>query len=168
MKSNATKHSMGFFVLLISFLFTLGLSILPLPIWMKTLWPLWTVLILVFWTAYLPEVLNPWLVFVVGLLEDVLQGSLLGEHAFALLIAYLLARGMGRQIKSYPLLSQISKIAIILVGYQLILFAFQGFHIYAIYDLFLWIFPLLTSLILWPWILFLLHGIAVKFYIHHL
>lgn len=168
--SSSSKHysTWGFLVLLISFLCTLGLSILPLPIWMKTLWPLWIVLILIFWTAYLPDVLNPWLVFLVGILEDVLQGSFLGEHALALLVAYLITRRMSRQIKSYPLLSQLAKIAVILIIYQVILIAFQGFHILSMNDLLFWILPLLTSLILWPWVLFLLHGIAVKFYIHRL
>jgi rod shape-determining protein MreD len=163
-----SSRSLGFLVLLISFLCTLSLNIIPLPLWMKTLWPLWTVLILIFWTAYLPEVLNPWLVFIIGLLEDVLQGSFLGEHALALLIAYLITRSMSRQIKSYPLFSQIAKIGIILLAYQFILVAFQGFPILTIHDISFWIFPFLTSLIVWPWILFLLHSIAVKFYIHRL
>lgn len=163
-----SKSSKGFLVMLISFILAISLNILPLPLWMKTLWPLWTVLILVFWTAYLPEILNPWLVFLVGLLEDILQGSLLGEHALALLVAYLLARTMSRQIKSFPLLSQMSKIAIILICYQIIMLAYQGWHVSTIQDIFIWTFPLLTSLALWPWILFFLHALAVRFYIHRL
>jgi rod shape-determining protein MreD len=158
----------GFIVMLASFFCALSLNILPLPLWMKALWPLWTVLFIVFWAAYFSDVLNPWLVCLIGLFEDVLQGSFLGEHALALLLAYFFARGMSRQIKTFSLASQMGKIAIILLVYQGVMFAFQGFYIHTFNDIFLWLVPLVTTLLLWPWILFLLHGIAVKFYIHRM
>lgn len=162
------KNYGGFFLMLMSFLFALCLSILPLPLWVNTLWPLWTVLVLIFWTAYLTDVLNPWFVCLIGLCEDVLQGSFLGEHALALLVAYFLARGMSKQIKAFPLWAQMSKISIILLGYQCILLLFQGFHFYTFNDICLWVLPFITSLLLWPWILMLLHSIAIRFYIHRM
>jgi rod shape-determining protein MreD len=163
-----SNEYVGFVVMLLSFLCALSLNILPLPLWMKALWPLWTVLILIFWTAYFSDVLNPWLVWMVGLFEDVLQGSFLGEHALALLLAYFLARGMSRQIKTFSLASQMGKIAIILLGYQGTLFVLQGFYLHTFNDVLLWLLPLITTLLLWPWILYFLHSIAVRFYIHRM
>jgi rod shape-determining protein MreD len=69
----------GFLAVLMSFLFALCLSILPIPLWMNHLWPFWPVLMLIFWAAYLPKVVSPWLVWFIGLLDDVMQGSLLGR-----------------------------------------------------------------------------------------
>ena len=158
----------GFLVMLISFYCALSLNIFPLPLWTKLVWPLWIVLVLVFWAVYLSEVLNPWLVCLIGLFDDVLLGSLLGEHALALLMVYCFARGMRRQIKTFPLWSQISNIAIILLVYQGTIFMLQGFYIHSFNDIFLWILPIVTSLVLWPWVFYLLHSIARRFYVHQM
>lgn len=160
-----SKDYWGFFVILLSFLAAICLSILPLPLWMNNLWPLWIVLVLIFWAAYLPHVLSPWVVWFVGLLNDVIQGSWLGEHALAFTVVYFISYWMSRQIKVFPLWAQIAKIAMILFVYQALIAICQQ---NSLKDIFFFIFPLLTSLILWPWMLFLMRGIAMKFYIHHM
>ena len=60
------------------------LEILPLPgfiIWFR---PAWTLLVLIYWAMALPEVVGVGYAFMVGIFLDVLTGTLLGEHAFAM------------------------------------------------------------------------------------
>lgn len=159
------KNYTGFFVMLALFILSISLSILPIPLWMVNLWPLWSILILIFLVAYLPDVIPLWLIWLMGLLYDVMQGSLLGEHALGFIGVYFLTSRTSQQIKSFPLLTQMIKIAFILINYQLVILFCQGF---AIRDLFLSFLPIITSLILWPWILFLMRKIALPFYIHQM
>lgn len=166
-RKKSVRHSErgGSVVVLISFVLALCLDIMPLPPWMSSLWPLWTVLILIFWVAYLPHVLSPWVAWFIGLFEDVLQGGFLGEHALGLIFVYFLAHNMSRQIKAFSLLPQMTKIFSILLMYQIFILIVQGVPLK---ESLLFLLPVLISLLLWPWILFLMRGIAIRFYIHRM
>lgn len=155
----------GLMVIVASLLVAIVLSILPLPSWMISFWPLWVALVIIFWSAYLPNLVSLWLVWFVGLFQDVLQGSLLGEHALACIVVSFMASAMSHQIKLFSLWQQMIKIGIILIIYQLIVIVFEG---WSINHCVLFVCPLLTSLVIWPWILVLMRGIAVRFYIHRL
>ncbi len=75
------------------FLFAMILTILPLPnaiIWLR---PQWIFLVLIFLVSTMPQRVGVGVAFFVGLLLDLLQGTLLGEHALALsIIAYIVIK----------------------------------------------------------------------------
>lgn len=155
----------GFLVMLLSFFVAIVLSTLSLPLWMQSVWPLWVVLVLIFWSVYLPHVVSPWVIWFLGLLSDVIHGSLLGEHALSYILIYFFAYSMNRQIKSFPLWEQMLRIVMIILLYQGCIMMIQGVSLNHIW---LFMLPVLTSLILWPWILFLMRSIVIRFYIHQM
>jgi len=76
----------------LSLLLGLLLDIAPLPDFMEAGRPLWLVLVLAFWALYLPSGVGFFTAFVLGLFEDVLLGTLLGQHALVLLWVVLCLR----------------------------------------------------------------------------
>ncbi|MEO7386037.1 MAG: rod shape-determining protein MreD [Gammaproteobacteria bacterium] len=76
---------------------------LPLPAAVAPLRPAWTTMVVIYWSLMWPGRFGVFSAFLVGLLVDVAQGSLLGQHALSLsLIAYLVLR-FHLQMRVFPL-----------------------------------------------------------------
>src|SRR5579871_5053148 len=83
----------SFFIITLSFLFALLLQMIPLPEWAIWLRPEWILLVLIYWTLYFPEKVGLNIAFLLGLLIDLISGTLFGEHALAfVVIAYFVIR----------------------------------------------------------------------------
>ena len=77
-------------VIVLTLLAALWLSVVPLPTWAQWGRPEWVAMVLIYWVVALPERVGIAIAWVVGLYQDVLDGSPLGQHAFALsVLAYL-------------------------------------------------------------------------------
>ena len=87
-------------------LVALMLTVLPLPTWLDVLRPAFLVLTVLYWSITTPRAGGIGLGFLGGLLLDVFQGPVLGEHALALaLVAYIAVREHQR-IRSKPAFQQ--------------------------------------------------------------
>lgn len=74
-------------------LLALIMSILPVSGWLRSLWPSWVLLSLYYMMMRVPRRVSLGVVFVVGLLVDCLQASVLGLHTVPfLLLAYVVLR----------------------------------------------------------------------------
>ena len=81
---------MKLFKLVMSFLIALSIILIPLPSVLQWLMPQFCLLTLFAWSYSQPHFINVGTAWLVGLLIDVLTGSLLGLHAFSLvLVLYL-------------------------------------------------------------------------------
>lgn len=143
----------------LSFLLASSLTIMPLPSWGIWFHPAWVELVLCFWVLYLPQRFNLFYAWVIGLILDMLVGSILGLHALLFtLIAYVIKR-FYQQIHMFPRWQQGVIIFIILALYQIILFWLQAIigqpHSLSLF----WISPLI-SMLLWPLIANLLQHYA--------
>lgn len=146
-----------------SFLFALLISILPLPNWLKLLWPAWTPLILIYWVLVLPQRINLGIAWLLGLLLDGLYGTLLGEHALALAVVAYIVDHFHRQIRMFPVLQQAVSIFFLILAYQTLLVWIQGMlGLFENFYLF-WL-TALTSMLIWPWLYLLLHNLRQRFY----
>lgn len=148
-----SKHARWFigFTLLIAFM----LDVLPLPsgfIWLR---PEWALLVLIYWAMALPEVVGVTSAFFVGILLDFLNGTMLGEHAFAMIITIYIVVRWHRLIRVFPLIQQIFVVFGLVFLYQLILFGLQGM-IGELPHTFLYWVSILVSAVLWPWVFILL------------
>jgi rod shape-determining protein MreD len=133
--------------LLVAFILTL----LPMPHWAVWLSPAWVLMILAYWTIAVPERVNIGIAWLLGIFLDILQGTLLGEHALALtLVIYLISR-MVNQLRMYPLWQQSLTICLFVLLYQFVLFCIQGFLGALPMSWLYWMCPF-TSLLLWPWV----------------
>lgn len=132
-------------------LVALFLTLLPMPAWAVWARPAWVLMVLIFWTLVTPSRVNVGIAWSLGLLMDILLGTMLGEHALALTIVVYLAYRSRMRIKMYPLLQQSFSILVFIFIYQFILYCIQGFvgevphsHLY-------WL-SMVSSMLLWPWL----------------
>lgn len=138
------------------------LSIVPLPLGVKFFWPQWCVLALVYWLIALPVRSGLTAAWSIGILLDVLQGTLLGVHALAMvLIAYGVLK-FHRQIRIFPLRQQMLTIFVIVQLFQLIILLEQGMLGEANFRWQYWLSGL-SSMLIWPWVFVILRDYRCRF-----
>ncbi len=153
---NRQGHAYG--VILLTFLAAYVLAVLPLPPWLQWGRPDWIALTLIYWCIALPQRVGIATGLVLGLGIDVLEGSVLGQNAFALIVVALLSLILYQRLRVYSLWQQ-AGVVFILVGInQLICQWLQNIEGgSALPRLFL--LPAFSSALLWPVVLHTLRGL---------
>lgn len=153
MINRQARHRRWFIVL--TFFVAIALDILPLPGWVLWLRPSWTLLTLLYWTMALPNVVGLKTAFFLGILLDLLNGNVLGEHAFALIVISYFMITFYQRIRVYPLSQLTTVVFIFIYLYLMIIFAIQGFLGQLPHSILYWLGGLISTF-LWPWIYLLL------------
>jgi rod shape-determining protein MreD len=135
----------------LSFLVAVILTLLPMPDWTIWLRPAWVLMVLIYWVMLAPQRVNVGVAWMVGIILDVLNGTLLGEHALALTIVTFFVARLHTQMRMYPVLQQGMWVFLFVLLYQFILFCVQGF-IGELPKTWLYWSSSLTSMVLWPWV----------------
>jgi len=153
--------SRGTWAIVTSFIIAFMLTALPLPEWAVAWRPAWVALVLAYWCLALPQHIGVLSAWGVGLLLDVMQGSLLGQHALGLaMVAYIVVI-YHQQIRVYPLFRQALVIGSLVFFYllsMLLIYNFLGSMRYR-FDFLL---AATTSTVLWPWIFIVLRDLRRK------
>ncbi|HZO22536.1 MAG TPA: rod shape-determining protein MreD [Steroidobacteraceae bacterium] len=102
------------------------LTVLPLPPWLSLVRPAFLVLTVLFWSISAPRAGGIALGFFAGLMLDVFQGPVLGEHALALCLVTYIAIREHQKIRSKPAFQQSLIVFAALVTYEFVLFAIDG------------------------------------------
>jgi rod shape-determining protein MreD len=139
-------------VIAATYLVALILTIWPLPQWAEVFRPAWVALVTIYWCLWLPERVGVIIAFFAGLLVDALSGTLLGEHALALVLVAWAALWMHLQVRVFPWWQQCVVVLGILAMHALVLFWVDGMLGYTVGAAMRWT-PALVSAALWPWIL---------------
>ncbi|HUJ53809.1 MAG TPA: rod shape-determining protein MreD [Steroidobacteraceae bacterium] len=127
----------------------LTLTVLPLPPWFDVLRPAFLVLTVLYWSVNAPRTGGIALGFFAGLMLDVFQGPVLGEHALALsLITYIAVREHQR-IRSKPAIQQALFVFVALVFYEVVLFMIDGWTGHPVTSPLRWVHTL-TGALIWP------------------
>ncbi|MDH5692290.1 MAG: rod shape-determining protein MreD [Gammaproteobacteria bacterium] len=156
------KAAQGTSVIILTFLLAMILTILPMPEWAGYIRPEWVGLVLVYWCMALPTRVNVGVGWVAGIIVDVLNGSLLGQHAMAYaVIAYVTVK-LHKQIRIYPLWQQALSIFTLIALSQLLIAWIRGIVGDAPNSWLYWL-PSLTSAVIWPWLYLLLRDVRRKF-----
>ena len=135
--------------LILSVLVALILTVLPLPPWLDALRPEFLVLTVLFWSVYAPRTGGIAFGFFAGLLLDVFQGPVLGEHALALaLITYIAVREHQR-VRSKPAIQQAIFVLGALILYELVLFMIDGWTGHPVTSPLRWVHAV-TGALIWP------------------
>lgn len=152
----------GYGIILLTFLVAMTLAILPFPLWLQWGRPEWVALTLIYWTIALPERVGIATALVLGVGLDILEGAVLGQNAFGLVVVVLLALLLYQRLRVYSLWQQ-SGVVFILVGInQLICQWVQNLEgMGATSSLFL--LPALSSALLWPVILHFLRDLRREY-----
>lgn len=149
-------------VIVVTYVAALLLSIWPLPDWAEPFRPAWLVLTTVYWCLFLPHRVGLLVTFVVGILMDSLTGSLLGEHALALLLVAWITLKLHLQIRVYPWWQQTLVVLSLMLLYTFVLFWVDGMLGYTQGSLLRWM-PVLITTLLWPWVMQLLSVLQQRY-----
>ncbi|WP_252275068.1 rod shape-determining protein MreD [Pseudomonas subflava] len=145
-----------------SLLLGLLLSVAPLPQFMEIGRPLWLALFLSYWVLALPHRIGMITAWSVGLIEDVLYGSLLGQNALILTLIVFLVLSLQRRLQMFPMWQQ-SLVLLVVFGIaqlvQLWLNALTGNRPPTL----AFVLPALISALLWPWVFAILRWLQLRF-----
>jgi len=83
--------------------------------------PDWVALTLAFWCIHQPLKVSMGAAFLLGLLMDVADASLMGQHALAYVLLAFAAGGLSRRILWFPLLQQALQVLPLLLGTQVVM-----------------------------------------------
>ncbi len=105
---------------------SLMLAIAPMPESAVTFRPDWVALTLIYWSMLLPRTYSIGWAWVIGLILDVAQGTLFGQHALALSLVVYVTVKFHLQIRVFPMLQMTATVFALLSLYQFILFWING------------------------------------------
>ena len=152
----------GVWIIVLTFAVALLLMILPLPEWARTFRPQWVTLVLIYWSLALPHRISVGTGFSLGILLDVLTGTLLGQHALGSSLVAYAAVSLHARIRVYPLWQQSLAVMVLLVIEHLLALWVMGASGQITPGLEYWAVPLVGA-ILWPWIFVTLRNIRRHF-----
>lgn len=142
-------------VITITILLAYCLTMVALPSWATWIRPAWVTLIVIYWAFEVPNFFSLGKAWLTGLFYDLLQGTLLGEHALILLLlSYIIIKFRGR-IQVFSRMQQMLLIFVMVLAQQTLLLGIQrlmGHPMVWTWEFWL---PSLSSAILWP----LIYGI---------
>jgi len=83
--------------------------------------PDWVALVLAFWCVHQPQRAGMTTGFVLGLIMDVANGSIMGQHSLAYVVLAFAAGGLSRRILWFPLSQQALHVLPMFVGMQVVM-----------------------------------------------
>ncbi len=146
----------------VSFVLALILVVLPLPEWAQPLRPPWPAMVLIYWCIALPDRVGVGVGWTIGILLDVLSGSLLGQHALGLSVVAFLAVKLHQRIRLFPLWQQALTVLVLLLVDRLLTLWVAGATGEPAPPLWYWV-PPLVGMLLWPWLFIVLRDIRRRF-----
>ncbi len=141
-----------------SFLVALVLSILPWPVWTEQFRPDWEALVLIYWCMALPTRVGVGTAWSVGLILDVLYGSMLGENALAKSLIAFLAVHFHLQLRMFPRWQQ-AVVVLLLVAVNNLLVLWIKHLAGMAPATWGYLTPSIVSMLLWPWLFVILRDI---------
>ena len=141
------------------FLVALALEVLPLPTWAEPARPAWVISVLLWWCLYAPQRVNVGTAFALGIVLDVLKGTLLGQHALALTLVAALAARFHLQLRVFPLWQQTSLVGLLTLAAGVVLWWTDGISGQPS-NLLLRVPTVITTALLWPWLAELMRSLG--------
>ncbi|HCH70531.1 MAG TPA: rod shape-determining protein MreD [Colwellia sp.] len=149
-------------IILFTLLIALMASIMPMPLSADAFRPDWVLIVLMYWCMALPGRVNIITAWVMGFLLDVLLGTVLGVHAAAMAISIYIIVVNHQKIRNFSILQQALITGVLVALYHLVVFWLQRFLIDIVF-LTSYLYPVVTTIILWPWVFYLLRKVRQNF-----
>lgn len=154
----------GGMIIFATFMVGMVLSQMPLPdllVWAR---PEWVVMILIYWVMALPHRVGMGSAFLIGVLLDVVRGSVLGLSALSLTLIAFLVLLLYKRLRMFPLWQQ-SFMVLVLVGINQLLFYWMQGITGTTGSSLLFLLPSVVSALVWPWLFLLLRAVRHTFYL---
>lgn len=137
------------------------LSLLPLPHWLEPLRPYWVALVIVYWSLEVQPPFRLGMAFALGLLLDLLLGSLLGMHALSLVVMVFLVSRFRARMRFFPPWQQALAVLALLVNDRIILLWITALMGEPMPTWQYWLGPL-AGMAIWPWVFLLLDRLRIR------
>lgn len=136
-------------VIAASLVVALVLQLFELPYALAILRPLWVPLLLVYWAIAIPQPVGLFTAWVVGLLLDVLLGSVLGQHALGLTLIVFITLSLRGWLALFPIWQEAGLLTGLWLLYVFLMFWIDGATGHRADPWLQWM-PVLTSGVCWP------------------
>ncbi len=147
--------------IIISLLIGLLLTIMPLPDAISPFRPDWLALLIIFWAMKLPRTWSVGTAWIIGIVLDVSQGTLLGQHALGLCVVAFITVRFHLLMRVFPLPQLTATVFPILALYQFLLFWINGVAGVNTPPVTYWG-PVISGAVLWPLVMMFLSGMRYR------
>lgn len=147
-------------ILPLSVLAALLLTLLPMPPSLQPLRPYWLALVLAYWVMEDPDRVGLGLAFVIGLIADLVVGTLLGEQALRLVVITFILQRFRARLRFFPMSQQALAIGALLLNDRIVALAIRLTLGEPTLDSFGWFSPLI-GMLLWVPVFMLLDGLRM-------
>lgn len=127
------------------------LTLLPVGELLRSMWPYWVALVMVYWALEGNRLRSLGHAFVIGLLLDIFTGSLLGQHALSLLIISFLLERFRNQLRFFPPWQQAVAVMALLFNDRIVSFCVLWVSGEPLPPLLWWLAPM-VGMVIWPWL----------------
>lgn len=145
-----------------SFIIALVLSIFPLPLSWGWFRPEFVALVAIYWAVVFPQYFGIGYAWVIGMIQDVVEYSLLGQHALSLIAVVYICHLSYQRIRNYALWQQAAWVFIFVGIHQLFwnwVHSLQG----SAADPAQFLLPALASALAWPMLLIVMEWVRLRF-----
>lgn len=143
------------------------LSLLPLPEAMLPFKPYWVALVVIYWSLETRGIISLGLAFLIGLVLDVLSGSLMGLHALSLVVMVFLVQRFRSRLRFFPPWQQAFSVLGLLVNDRIVLIWITMLLGEPVPTWKYWL-PTLVGMALWPWLFLFLDRVRARKRLHRL
>ncbi|MEY4589937.1 MAG: hypothetical protein RL497_2013 [Pseudomonadota bacterium] len=160
------KFSQGLFGLLVAatFLLALLISIIALPpqyVWLR---PEAVCLVVLYWVLYTPQHIGLGIAWLVGLLQDVVEASVWGAHAFALCAVAYVVHASYQRLCAHSPWQQCFWVFVLVGIHQIFVNWMQGLEGFAGPISFVML-PTIISALCWPLLVRVLHQVRGHYHL---
>jgi len=156
---NVRRESRG--LIFLTIMVAVLLSLLPLPDFLLPFKPYWVALVVIYWSLETHDMISLGLAFLIGLVVDVLSGSLMGLHALSLVVMVFLVQRFRFRLRFFPPWQQALSVLGLLVNDRIILIWITALLGEPLPIWKYWL-PPLVGMALWPWLFLLLDRIRAR------
>jgi len=149
------------FPVLASIVVALTLTIVPLPAAVEAFRPDWVALTLIYWAMTLPRSYGVGTAWLIGIIVDVAQGTLLGQHALALSFIVYVTVKFHLQMRVFPVSQMTATVFALLAVYQFLLFWINGVAGLNTEPMTYWG-PVISGSLLWPVLSLFFSGVRYR------
>jgi len=141
-----------------SFTVAIILAIMPFPIWAEPFRPDWVALVLIYWCLAIPDRVSVGTGWLLGLIQDILYGSLIGSNALAKALVAFLAVRLHLKLRMFPRWQQAMSVLVLLAINQLLVLWIRNTIGQAPETISYWT-PCIVGALLWPWLFIILRDL---------
>ena len=147
--------------MLMSVLAALALTIMPLPAAIEVFRPDWVMLMLIYWAIVAPQKYSVGTAWLVGIVMDVAQGTMLGQHALTMCLIVFVTIRFHLQMRVFPLTQLTLTVMAMLSVYQFLLFWINGVAGVTAPATVYWG-PVITGTLIWPALSMFMNGLRFR------